>query len=241
MKIEIEGAWPAERAMAALARHTTADGLIRAVAAREALSDGAGHGSVITRISVVYMGTTRTADFIEADELVDELCRTVPKTALSLLGDAEVKVATDGPDDEDGTLEIRLASPIPQALPLTFISGPYTGREDTAKARFAAAARALERAGYTPLNPIELCAPMATEDWSACMRETLRAMLVCERVALLEGWGQSRGCRIEALLAHRLGIPTTPIAELLSCGKMEARKDEPTTGLDDTKGTEPCP
>lgn len=229
MKIEIEGAWPAERTMAALARHTTADGLIRAVGAHDALSDGTRRGSVISRISVAYMGTTRTVDVRDADEFADELCRTVPKAALSLLGETEVNVVTDGPDDEDGIMEIRLAPPIPQALPLTFISGPYTGHEDTAKERFAAAARALARAGHNPLNPIELCAPMATEDWSACMRETVRAMLVCERVALLEGWRKSRGCRIEALLARRLGIPATPIAKLLTESEARMTGDTPAT------------
>lgn len=239
MKIEIEGAWPAERTMAALARHTTADGLIRAVAEREALSAGPRGESAVLSVSVAYMGTTRTVDVRDADELADELCRTVPKAALSLLGEAEVRVVTDGPDDENGIMEIRLAPPIPQALPLTFISGPYTGHEKTAKARFAAAARALTQAGHSPLNPIELCAPMATEDWSTCMRETLRAMLVCERVALLEGWRESRGCRIEALLARRLGIPATPIAKLLTDGTTENQKDEPARGLDEMKGIWP--
>jgi hypothetical protein len=43
-------------------------------------------------------------------------------------------------------------------------------------------------------------------EWSKAMRMVLRAMLLCDGVSLLPDWKKSKGAKIEARLARKLGM-----------------------------------
>lgn len=90
-----------------------------------------------------------------------------------------------------------------------YLSGPITGMPDYA-ARFAAAARILREAGYTVVNPVDLCEE--DWDWDRCMMEDLAALRTCEGVAVLDGWEASRGSRIELGEAFQRGLPVRTVA-----------------------------
>ena len=51
----------------------------------------------------------------------------------------------------------------------------------------------------------------ADDSWIAAMRKTLALLLVCDGVALLPDWKDSKGAGIEARLAADLGLDVRPI------------------------------
>lgn len=89
-----------------------------------------------------------------------------------------------------------------------YLSGPITDIPDYV-ARFAAAAARLQAAGYTVVNPVELCQP--DWDWDRCMTVDLAALRTCEGVAVLDGWEASRGSRIELGEAFQRGLPVRTV------------------------------
>lgn len=114
--------------------------------------------------------------------------------------------------------------------PVLYLAGPITGQPGYRRAFGMAEAR-LTQAGYEVLNPAkhegartrrawqELLATMPPEGdprwavtWHDYMRDALRAITLADGVALLPGWGESRG----ATWAHRvavevLAIPALPV------------------------------
>lgn len=102
---------------------------------------------------------------------------------------------------------------------ILYLSGPTTNRFDYV-ARFADAAQQLQAAGYTVVNPVDLCQP--DWDWNHGMTVNLAALRTCGGVAVLEGWEASKECRIELgeafqrgltvrTVAHWVGLATLPI------------------------------
>lgn len=107
-----------------------------------------------------------------------------------------------------------------------YISGPITGREkDECRLHFAtvesnirgrACANGLEFAFFNPtsLRLDHLEAPK----WSDYMKACITELVKCDGIAVLAGWEQSRGARIEIKLADSLGIPViyleSPVNEL---------------------------
>jgi hypothetical protein len=79
---------------------------------------------------------------------------------------------------------------------------------------FMSSARALRSAGYRVLNPAETQGqPDSTWEW--WMRQALAQVLRAEGVALLDGWRDSRGARLEHTVATSLGIECHPVAHWL--------------------------
>ena len=92
---------------------------------------------------------------------------------------------------------------------MLYLSGPITGMPDYVT-RFADAARQLQAAGYTVVNPVDLCE--AGWDWDRCMTVDLDALRTCDGVAVLDGWEASRGSRIELGEAFQRGLPVLTVA-----------------------------
>jgi len=94
-----------------------------------------------------------------------------------------------------------------------YLSGKITGNENY-KEDFAAGRAKLEAADYDVCDPTAFGFPEDVQ-WEYAMTYVIREMLECDGVALLPGWEDSRGARIEARLARELGMPTEPLARWL--------------------------
>jgi hypothetical protein len=84
-----------------------------------------------------------------------------------------------------------------------YLCGRITG-DDNYRDKFLKAENRLYGAGYHPVNPAALVPP--DTDWRSAMRTAISFMLVCDGVALLPDWKESKGAKIEARLARKLGM-----------------------------------
>ncbi len=85
-----------------------------------------------------------------------------------------------------------------------YVSGPVTGMELLNRPAFERAGRRLEAAGYDVLLPHWFVPSGA--DWERAMRACVETLVKCDGVALLPGWGASRGAKLERRLALALGM-----------------------------------
>lgn len=119
-----------------------------------------------------------------------------------------------------------------------YIAGPMTGLPDFNRPAFHAAAAQLRAAGYEVVSPAELDSthPIADPDgsgaWGRYMRRDIPHLLTCDGVALLPGWTESKGARLEAHNAKELGMRIgTYMAWLdVHCYAARTRAPQPTAG-----------
>lgn len=91
-----------------------------------------------------------------------------------------------------------------------YVIGPVTGVADDNRPAFEAAARELREALDCAVEiPHDTVPPDAT--WNAAMRLSIRAMMACDGVAMLDGWSSSKGAGVEYNLARQVGLPVAPI------------------------------
>jgi hypothetical protein len=95
-----------------------------------------------------------------------------------------------------------------------YIAGPMTGLPGFNYAAFNNAAAQLRGLGYEVENPAENLAPPC-KTWRGYMRLAIRQLVTCDVVALLPGWEESRGARIERRIANDLEMRALPVQELL--------------------------
>ena len=70
---------------------------------------------------------------------------------------------------------------------------------------FHRAAASLRASGYDVVNPAEIN-PDPTAKWEDCMRQDIAALVTCEAIALLPGFENSRGAKLERHIALHLGM-----------------------------------
>lgn len=100
-----------------------------------------------------------------------------------------------------------------------YVAGPMTGYPDFNYPAFDAAERALLDHGYGVFNPTraeEFNDTGKSQEWAWYMRHALRMVVSADALAILPGWEDSRGARLEVQVAQALGMPVRPIAEWLS-------------------------
>ena len=91
-----------------------------------------------------------------------------------------------------------------------YVAGPMTGIPEFNYPAFNAAADELRERGYTVFNPtLDRTSP--TEDppgmtWVDYMRAALAMVIKADGIALLPGWENSRGARLEVDVARALGM-----------------------------------
>jgi tRNA A37 threonylcarbamoyladenosine biosynthesis protein TsaE len=100
-----------------------------------------------------------------------------------------------------------------------YISGPITGIDDGNKAEFDKMAKHLESFGFEAVNPRRNPIPEGTtlgaEDfWNVMMQESLKIMMECNSIVLLEGWGNSVGAVVERDLALTLDWPIVDLENI---------------------------
>lgn len=82
---------------------------------------------------------------------------------------------------------------------------------------FHAAAAMLRAQGYAVINPAEITVDHDAK-WEDCLRKDIAQLVTCEVIALLPGWENSRGARLEHHVAFALGFdvielkPPSPVA-----------------------------
>ena len=92
-----------------------------------------------------------------------------------------------------------------------YIAGPMTGLPDYNRLAFHQAARRLAHCGHEPVNPATI--PLR-DDWGYgdYLRAALQMLLeAAEGVALLPGWYESKGARLEHLVAGTLDMKPMPL------------------------------
>ena len=92
-----------------------------------------------------------------------------------------------------------------------YISGPMTGIENFNIKAFQLAEAKFTIAGYEVYNPIvnaHLFKDIESEDkkYSMVMRKDLIDLLYCDCIAMLKGWEQSNGAKVELLVAQTCGL-----------------------------------
>lgn len=96
-----------------------------------------------------------------------------------------------------------------------YIAGPMTGIDNHNYPAFVTAAGQLIIAGHEPLNPVdsewENPTPGAPQPWEWYMRRAVRMLSEADGVALLPGWENGRGARLEAHIAAELGMHLGPL------------------------------
>lgn len=106
-----------------------------------------------------------------------------------------------------------------------YISGPMTGVPEHNFPAFHAAAERLRRAGYTVVNPAENFAGRTDLSRELYMRLDVGLLATCDAVAMLPGWRDSRGARVEYLLAREMGL------ELMDAQTLEVLEDAPAAAV----------
>lgn len=107
-----------------------------------------------------------------------------------------------------------------------YISGPVAGIKDDNRLAFSWAQNRLMDAGYEPFIPHEIVEPDDTHETAMllCVNEltertqkrgTRYPVPAFDGLALLPGWEQSEGARLEKAVAEACGIPCKTVDEWL--------------------------
>jgi len=116
-----------------------------------------------------------------------------------------------------------------------YIAGPMTGLPEHNFPAFHAAAERLRKAGWKVINPAENFGGRTDLPRERYLREDVAQLVRCDAIALLPGWEESRGAKLEYLLARELGLKVIdvatlqplartprPVVDLSACGHAQA-------------------
>jgi len=87
-----------------------------------------------------------------------------------------------------------------------YVSGPMTGHADYNFPAFHAAAVRLREAGRAVVNPAENFGGRTDLPRETYLRADVILLAQCEAIAMLPGWQESRGAKLEYLLARELSM-----------------------------------
>ena len=92
-----------------------------------------------------------------------------------------------------------------------YLSGKITGREKEDYSRqFARAESFYKTGGFDVVNPVKIGEEVLKinpkAEWQDFMIRDLEALRTCTHIALLEGWEESKGAKMEKSEAEKLGL-----------------------------------
>lgn len=92
-----------------------------------------------------------------------------------------------------------------------YLSGKITGREKEDYTRqFARAESFYKTGGFDVVNPVKIGEEVLKinpkAEWQDFMIRDLEALRTCTHIALLEGWEESKGAKMEKAEAEKLGL-----------------------------------
>ena len=99
-----------------------------------------------------------------------------------------------------------------------YLAGPMTGFEDFNFPAFNKMAAELRARGYEVENPAEH-GVVDGADWADYMAYDLTRLGLCGQVAVLPGWENSKGARLEVHIARELSMPVVNALDLLDIFK----------------------
>jgi nucleoside 2-deoxyribosyltransferase len=105
-------------------------------------------------------------------------------------------------------------------MTVLYIAGPMYGLPEKNYPAFQQAEQWLVDAGFAVISPLEADRfvlagdPEPSREW--WQRTTLKLMLNCTGVALLDGWTNSKGAKLEVLVAKRLNYDVKRVDEWLT-------------------------
>ena len=86
-----------------------------------------------------------------------------------------------------------------------YIAGKVTGEDvKSCREKFLQAEYCLKKKGHSVVNPTKLLQP--TTNWHNAMRICIKELVDCDCIYMLEDWRESRGARLEHLVAKELGL-----------------------------------
>jgi len=95
---------------------------------------------------------------------------------------------------------------------LIYLAGPMTGLPDHNFPAFRAAAERLQQAGWEVVNPADNFGGRTDLPRGSYLRADVVLLLQCDAMAMLPGWADSRGAKLEYLLGRELGMPIIDVA-----------------------------
>jgi len=125
----------------------------------------------------------------------------------------------------------------PPQLSRIYISGPMSGYPDCNFAAFHAAAERLASAGWKVFNPAENFGGRKDLRREAYLRLDLAMLAQCDAIAMLPGWEDSRGAKLEYTVARELGCE---VIDAVTLRPLE-NPPTPTLGLHRLRLVEPPP
>ena len=95
---------------------------------------------------------------------------------------------------------------------IVYVSGKITGLPDLNKPAFASACRRLKEAGYSPVNPHDICQDIpADAPHHVFMERCLSVLPECDAIVVLPGSLDSAGTKIEHAFCKAHHIPLISI------------------------------
>jgi len=91
--------------------------------------------------------------------------------------------------------------------PAVYISGKITGLDyQQAFANFERAEKFLIEQGFEPVNPMKKVSEQEGKTWKEYMLEDIAMLWDCDAIYLLSNWTDSRGAKIEYVIARQLEL-----------------------------------
>lgn len=88
-----------------------------------------------------------------------------------------------------------------------YISGAIAHHDEAERrAAFAAAAAFCEDRGFESVNPFDNGLPQSAH-WREHMKADLKMLLECDAICMMDGWEESKGCKLELDVASSCGLP----------------------------------
>lgn len=88
-----------------------------------------------------------------------------------------------------------------------YLAGPMSGIKDYNFPAFQEIARGLEDMGWAVHNPATSYNGSMSLPYNLYMSAAINMLFQADAIALMKGWEHSRGAKMEALIAQRIGLP----------------------------------
>jgi hypothetical protein len=98
--------------------------------------------------------------------------------------------------------------------PTLYLAGPMSNIPEWNFPLFIKTAEELRGRGYRVLNPAD--GGLNDTNWANCMRRAIAKLIQADAIAMLPGWQESKGARLEHTIASALGMDIYFAEQLLA-------------------------